>query len=305
MSNYPEPTRINPTVSRRAFVQGSALVLGGLGGMCRLHAAEPGRDAKFQFGIVTDIHHGDKPMRINRYYRDSRQKLARAVDAFNQSDLAFVAQLGDLIDTTHSTAGDIEQLKTIEKVMSRCRAPRHYVLGNHCVEQLTKDEFMQHTPMRSPHEAVDHGGVRVISLDACYRSDGAPYQRGNAKWDDANVPPSQLEWLASQLAKSPGPVIVLAHQRLDEHGKHSTRNASQVRHVLEQAGNVAAVFQGHSHKNDYQQIAGIHYCTLVALVEGPAPKNNGYGIVSVYDDSTLRVHGFVNQIDRVMKPLTG
>lgn len=59
-----------------------------------------------------------------------------------------------------------------------------------------------------------------------------------------------------------------------------------------------AVFQGHSHANDYQQIAGIHYCTLVAMIEGSGAENSGYAVLDVMPDSSLRLHGFRRQESR-------
>ena len=36
----------------------------------------------------------------------------------------------------------------------------------------------------------------------------------------------------------------------------------------------------HTHKNDHRDIGGIHYCTLVAMVEGSGAANNGYSVMS-------------------------
>jgi alkaline phosphatase len=76
------------------------------------------------------------------------------------------------------------------------------------------------------------------------------------------------------------------------------RNAAAVRAELEQSGKVLAVFQGHSHANDYQQIAGIHYCTLVAMVEGSGLESSGYSMLDIMPDDSLRLHGFRRQTTR-------
>jgi alkaline phosphatase len=65
--------------------------------------------------------------------------------------------------------------------------------------------------------------------------------------------------------------------------------------VLEDSGKVLAVFQGHSHKNDLKDINGIHYCTLVAMVEGSGTENNGYSLMDVFDGGTIRLAGFRQQ----------
>ena len=91
------------------------------------------------------------------------------------------------------------------------------------------------------------------------------------------------------------PVVVFAHQRLDVVNDYGVKNAADVRKVLEASKKVRAVFQGHSHKNDYKEIAGIHYCTLVAMIEGSGVENNGYSILDVVGDATITVTGFRKQ----------
>jgi alkaline phosphatase len=58
---------------------------------------------------------------------------------------------------------------------------------------------------------------------------------------------------------------------------------------------VLAVFQGHSHKNDYKDIAGVHYCTLVAMVEGAGAASSGYSTAVVRPDGAITVAGFRKQ----------
>ena len=65
--------------------------------------------------------------------------------------------------------------------------------------------------------------------------------------------------------------------------------------MLEETGNVLAVFQGHSHKNDHRQISGIHYCTLVAMVEGDGVASSGYSLMDTFADGTIRIAGYRKQ----------
>jgi len=90
-------------------------------------------------------------------------------------------------------------------------------------------------------------------------------------------------------------VVVFAHQRLDVANDYGIKNAAEVRKVLEGAGKVLAVFQGHSHKNDYKEVGGIHYCTLVAMIEGSGAENNGFSVVQVRSDGTITLTGFRKQ----------
>ncbi|MCA9022543.1 MAG: alkaline phosphatase, partial [Planctomycetaceae bacterium] len=78
---------------------------------------------------------------------------------------------------------------------------------------------------------------------------------------------------------------------------HAVKNSSEVRKVLEESGKVAAVFQGHSHRNHYSEIGGIHYCTMVAMVEGSGLTNNGYSTLDIHGDGSLVLNGFRKQAD--------
>ena len=285
-------------LSRRAFLQNSTLCLAGFSG---LQAA--GSDAKplIKVGLMTDLHYADKPPTKTRFYREALAKLDEAVEVMNREKPALVIELGDFIDQANSVDREIEWLRTMESHFARLSMPRHYVLGNHCVGTLTKQEFAANTKASGSFESFEAGGVTFVILDSCFRSDGTPYSRKNFDWKDANVPKDELSWLDSQLSKASGPAIVLAHQRLDADKAHAVQNAAEVRSLLEKSGKVLAVFQGHSHKNDYQQIAGIHYTTLVAMVEGSGAENNGYTMLEVLADGSLRLNGFRKQANRDLK----
>lgn len=281
--------------TRRAFIQQGVLCLGGLA-VGSVLAENPRIKPLVRVGILTDLHSADKPEKGTRYYRETSEKLREAVGLFNAEQPDFVIELGDLIDRADTVEQELEWLAAIEKVYAEVMVPRHYVLGNHCVDTLTKAEFAAHTgASKMPHYSFDVGGVHFVVLDACYRSDGEPYGRKNSDWQDANIPSAELSWLEADLAKSVSPVIVFAHQRLDEAGKHGVRNSGAVRELLEKHGRTLAVFQGHSHKNEYQQIRGIHYVTLVAMIEGSGAENSGYGMLEILPDRSLRLRGFHRQ----------
>jgi hypothetical protein len=132
-------------------------------------------------------------------------------------------------------------------------------------------------------------------LDACFRQDGQPYGRKNADWTDANIPAAELDWLRADLRQTTSKTIVFTHQCLDIDPPYGVKNAPEVRSILEAAGQVLAVLQGHRHRSDYRELAGIHYCTLVAMVDGSGPEMNGYALVDVLADDTIRIKGFCQQ----------
>ena len=162
---------------------------------------------------------------------------------------------------------------------------------------LTKEEFLGGVGQKQSYYSFDQNGYHFVVLDACFRSDGKPYQRKNFEWTDPNIPDDQVEWLTDDLDKTESKTIVFIHQRLDVENHYGVKNAKAVRKVLERSGKVQAVFQGHSHANDHKEINGIHYCVVAAMVEGSGLKNNAFAIVDVMEDGSIKLDGFVKQKD--------
>ncbi|WP_182870192.1 metallophosphoesterase family protein [Rhodopirellula sp. JC639] len=254
--------------------------------------------AGLRVGLVTDLHYADKPPAGTRHYRETLVKLAEAAAEFRRQQIDVLVELGDLIDAAETVETEQRYLATVNREFSAICDDRHYVLGNHCVDTLKKDEFLGAVGQSKSYYSFDRNGFHFVVLDSCFRADGQPYGRKNFHWTDANVPQEELDWLASDLAATDNRTIVLAHQRLDVSNNHGVKNNADVRRILEASGNVLAVFQGHSHQNDLKEIGGIHYCTLVAMVEGAGEENNGYSTMEIRQDGTIRVRGFRNQASR-------
>src|SRR5690606_30487172 len=92
--------------------------------------------------------------------------------------------------------------------------------------------------------------------------------------------------------------VIFAHQRLDLENNYAVKSSPEVRRILEESGRVTTVFQGHSHKNDYRELNGIHYCTLRAMVEGAGEENSGYALLEIFQNGSMHLTGFRQQVDR-------
>ncbi|MEM8667064.1 MAG: metallophosphoesterase [Planctomycetota bacterium] len=281
-------------LGRRAFLQNGALVLTTASISTQRILAADG-ESSVRVGLVTDLHYADKPSAGSRHYRATLGKLAEAAGHFDAAEPTFVVELGDFIDAAESVEAEIGYLKRVNRDFSSIHKDRHYVLGNHCVHTLTKQEFLDGVEQDKSYYSFDSGEYHFIVLDSCFRGDGEPYGRKNFKWTDPNIPAAEVSWLKADLNSSAKKTVVFAHQRLDVSNQYGVRNGSEVRKVLEDSGKVLAVFQGHSHKNDYREINGIHYCTLVAMVEGSGEESNGYSMMSLAEDGSITIKGFRKQ----------
>lgn len=269
-----------------------------------VNAAPSGRKRSVRFGIITDSHYADIDNRQTRHYRESIAKVREAVDCFNDADLDFIIELGDLKDMAPggNPAETISFLKQIEKELQKYKGPVYHVLGNHDMDCLSKEEFLAEVRNYGKADGRSYygftvKGIRFIVLDANYNEDMSDYCRGNFKWTSAWIPKEQLDWLETELRDNQNrPVVVFIHQMLDSFTdvtpKVFVRNADQVRERLEKHQKVLAVFQGHHHPGHYSTKNGIHYFTLKGMIEKGWPEHNSYALVEVRPDGNICIDGF-------------
>ena len=243
-----------------------------------LPAASPAAEATsmVKAGIITDIHHTSKADSATRKYSASLDKLQVFMDTMAAEKPAFIIELGDMVDTLAEGTDPAQNLAEAEKIFTSFNGPAYHVLGNHEFDNLTRDVFLASITntgiaKEQTYYSWDAGGVHFVVLDADYtpQAPHRPYDmntpgRNVWGWRCTFVPPQEIEWLRQDLSKSNLPTVVFTHQNLDrvDDQDHNIKNASEVRKVLEEDGQVLAVISGHDHQGGYSNIKGIHYIVL-------------------------------------------
>ena len=211
-----------------------------------------------RMGVQTDLHHGLDPRAMERLEAFLAAAQAREDEA--------VAQLGDF---NYADAGARECLDLWEQAPGR----RLDVLGNHDMDKATKEETVAAWGMPGRHHSLDLGGWHVVVLDRNnLRTDEGyvGYSRSNYYVDverRGHADAEQLEWLASDLAATSLPTLVLVHQGLGVQDRDAPGAAARrpIEDVLAAARHpdgrpkVSAVLCGHHHIDRYRQRDGIHY----------------------------------------------
>ncbi|MHB9029417.1 MAG: metallophosphoesterase [Candidatus Latescibacterota bacterium] len=287
-----------PVLTRRSFLAlGNAAGIGLAAGSSGCASARKGGASgdTLRFGVITDLHYADREPWTVRHYRDSLAKLEECVRVMNGARPAFLIELGDIIDKAEK---DIETgyLRTVNDAFGKFRGPRYYVLGNHDVATFSKEEFLALSGAPGGVYAFDAGEYRGIVLDGNFNPDGGDYKAGNFNWTESYIHAAQREWLGKELERAGDRrVLVFVHQNLhDESNPHGVKNAPEVRSILERAGNVIAVFQGHDHAGDLRTVNGIPYITFEAAVDGPGLENNAFTLVTV-EKERMRMQGYGKQ----------
>jgi alkaline phosphatase len=277
-------------INRRQFLKysGAGMLALSVNGL-RAFARQP----LLTFGIVTDSHYADREVLGMRHYRDSIAKMEEAMNEMNSKKVDFVVHLGDFKDQAEhpDERSTLAFLERIEQAFASFRGPRYHVLGNHDTDSISKQQFLQHVENTGIAKdqsfySLDQKGVHFVVLDGDFTKEGVAYEKGNFDWTDSFIPEEQLTWLTNDLRATRLPVIVFVHQLLDnvDDPKYCVHNAEAVRSVLDESGKVRAVFQGHRHKDRYNKLKDVHYCTLPAMVDYSGLENNSFSIVEVYDN---------------------
>jgi len=268
------------------FLLSSALVLS-------LAANPTASTEPLRIGVFADLHaHDTESPEEGKVMSNYSERLESFVVAANAWPADLVIELGDFVNGCYVSGpplGEPERivgiLEDAEKIYSTLLMPRYYVLGNHDVYDLSKEEFLEGTGASSTTASFDAGAYHIVILDAQFNKNDEDY--GQVKWMvQGRIPQMQMDWLREDLATTDKPTVVCIHQPLDVDfdllsGGPTIANAEAVKAILSGSGVVVAVFQGHEHENAYSEIDGIHYITFEALVDHTESVPPSWGLVTL------------------------
>jgi len=272
--------------------------------------------ASFSFGLIADVQYADADPAGTRFYRQSLGRLQACVDDLNTRDLAFVIQVGDLID------GDFASFDDILPIYERLTAPRYHVLGNHdyAVSEDRLGDVPKTLGLEQKYYDFAVGSWRFVVLDAneiglyAHPKDSAEYRECEAIYDELvareapNAKPwnggirsEQLDWLRATLdaaSKAGETVIVFNHFPVFPLGdRHNLWNDAELMEVLDGFNCIAAYIAGHNHDGGYGIANDIHHLTLQGMVE--TEDTTAYALVEVNSDR-LEVTGFGREPSRIL-----
>lgn len=226
--------------------------------------------------LITDIHYG-KDINYPKLAGEDYVNLFGAkisglseklISEMEKSDL--VINLGDFI-CNENQEKDIETYKNALSFISSKILTKH-VPGNHDLLNITREKWPELVAESKTYYSFDIGGYHHIVLDGTRTEPRGPHYIGD----------EQLKWLEVDIAKTTLNSIVYCHYPLDNQSMEnnyyfkdkpengSLSNRYFVRRILERSGKVMAVFSGHTHFYNQQEINGIMYCTVPSFSE-----NNG------------------------------
>lgn len=261
-----------------------------------LHLAVSIPNSVLRFGLIADSHYAKTVPKGTRFYEGVKEKMQASIEEFNAQELDFIVHLGDMKDQgpDQDPKETLKFLKDIERVFQKFIGPKYHCVGNHDVDSITKQQFLEFTnstavKTEKGYYSYDLKGYHFVVLDANFDEHGNDhfYLEG-ADWQNTHIPDDQLAWLRADLMATTKPTLVFCHHPLyffecNEHIYH-IQNYKIVQSLLEDSKKVQMVFQGHVHERNVKEINGIQYVTLLGMVDYDGLDNNAFSIVSLKKD---------------------
>lgn len=129
-----------------------------------------------RIGIFTDLHaHDTDSPGEGKVMTNYGERLQAFVKAMNAWPAELVIQLGNFVNgkfVLGAPQGEAERivgiLEDAERIYTGLLMPRYYVLGNHDVYDLAKEEFLARVGAEWTYGSFDAGAYHVVLLDAQY-----------------------------------------------------------------------------------------------------------------------------------------
>jgi alkaline phosphatase len=210
-------------------------------------------DDILKIGWLSDIHLGTN-CHEEKMPPLADEVLKKVLLRFVKAEVDLVVVTGDMIDDYQMEKEQILDFhRQVRDTIKSYDLEAYYVLGNHDVCDVSKEEVVEIYDMPDRRYAFDKKGITFIAIDTQFNQDGSSYSEDKCFFKGF-MPQEEINWLEGELGKTNNKVVVLAHQPLNKVGKggeEAILGAEKVRRVLEESGQVKAVLSGH-----YQPRAG-------------------------------------------------
>lgn len=240
-----------------------------------------------RLGILPDIHmrHGEAS-RI-------REELELVIDQLGRDGTDHVFVLGDLIEDAGSAADDEVNVERVRGAFDGAPFGVTYLLGNHDVENLSRDRLSALLGQDRFTGEVAFDGGSVIYLDSSSgRTAGARGELGS----------EQRAWLADVLEEHAAP-LVLCHHPLgtfdladnewfrDYPERAFCGDRKETLDLLEAHGSVRGTISGHLHQTGLTTFRGMPHVSVNAFSKElpEKPLSGTYATVGLNDGVTVDV----------------
>jgi predicted phosphodiesterase len=219
-------------------------------------------NTNLKIGVVTDFEFANRNRIGNKLPKEGRIQLEKIVDFFNKEfQPEIVIEAGDMIESSTNKTVESAQarLREINEVFSRIEARREYVLGNHDLRAMNKEEFRSTVGMEDNHKYFDLGDWRFVLMDTNFDKKGN--DMGPTFYAGSYVSDSEFSWLREAL-NTDRPTLVFSHHPPLPQAKKNLINGEEVCDFFEQFDNIVMVVSGHHPNFELIDSGGITYLVV-------------------------------------------
>lgn len=205
-----------------------------------------------RFLIFADLHYDMMP--------DADSRLETIFQAARKNKVEFMVNMGDL-------AAPVSRYRPLKDKLSGSPVPIYHIIGNHDTDHSGKQAFMEFYGMEKPFYYIDKGKFRFIFLDSNYFIDKDGQTKDYHKRDYIRskqidrYSPEELQWLENTL-QTEQICLLFSHAPVNDNYGEIINNVD-IHKIITTAKakgtDIAAVFGGHNHSDNYHIIDGIHY----------------------------------------------
>lgn len=253
-----------------------------------------------RFGLFADTQYADCPAENSRFYRHALQKLDTCIHHFNEQNVQFTINLGDIVDRRNS------DLTTVLSSLSRLNSKIYHITGNHDYKEVTDNATLyRQLGMPAEYYSFRKGNWVFVMLNtnevsAYAHVEGTEKEQELAdmlrhieqtggrqayRWN-GGVSKKQMKWLSNTLAdceRNNCNALVFSHHPLYPQGEFTALNNMEILETISKFPCVKAVFSGHHHAGAFSYYKGIPMITHEGMIE--TEKQNAYSIIEITQDS--------------------
>lgn len=210
-------------------------------GKAHLEAA----DTSLRFGAIGDFEYGTRYKVGNKLTSRSREELEKVISIYNTTwHPAFVVELGDMVESSGlKQAKALRQFRDIDAVFRTLDARTEYVIGNHDVRALSKEDVRTVLGLDANHRSFDEGAWRFVIADTNFDKEQDGASLGPKHFSVGFVPKSELAWLESVLDTDRPTILFLHHPPIP--GGGNLRDYREFRTFLARYPNIVLTVSGH------------------------------------------------------------
>lgn len=229
---------------------------------------------ELRIGFITDLHvMSDFDGAGNRVLKpEFVSKINYFIERMNNKFVPnFIISNGDTIEGTKvSSNNGMADLSLVKRLFDKTTLKKYWVVGNHDLRSVNKEQFMQSLEIDYISKAFVVGKYKIIILDSNFTSEdkdavpGRGYIRGH-------ISEKQIKFLEKELKNTDKRTIVfLHHPPLWSVGGKSNfefpDNAKRLQEIFSQ-NKTFAVFAGHIEDLFLQEIDGVKYFVSPGIVK--------------------------------------